>query len=129
MCRWGYLAGFYCACLETSSCGRHTWTLYSSQCRMLDFGTIYIIRPSRRVRPVVAVVFLRKSVCPVVRPVVVVRPMSDRPGVRPSSSSVLCPSVPLSVHRRPSRQRRIACVRWTGKYQKQCSENQNLVYF
>ena len=43
--------------------------------------------------PVVVVVC--PSVCPVVRPVVVVRPLSVRP--RPSSSSVLCPSVPSSV--------------------------------
>ena len=69
------------------------------------------VRPvvSRRVPscPVVVVVFLCPSVRPIVRPVVVVRPLSVHP--RPSSVVVR----PLSVRpsRRPSRRRRPSTVR------------------
>ena len=65
---------------------------------------IYIVRSSRRVRPV-AVIVLLPSVCPSVSPIlrpVVVRPMSVRPPRSAQASSVLCPSV-LS---RPPRRRR-----------------------
>ena len=76
---------------------------------LLNIG--YPLRPSRRVPScpvvVVVVVVLCPSVRPVVRPVVVVRPLSVRP--RPSVVVVR----PLSVRpsRRPSRRRRPSSVR------------------
>ena len=63
-----------------------------------NFRTIYIVRPFRRVRPVVAVIVL----CPSARPVdcllvVVVRPLSFRTVVRPVARRV----VVLSLSVRP----------------------------
>ena len=59
---------------------------------VLEILELYIssVRPSRRFRPIVAVVVvLCPSIRPVVRPVVVVRPLSVGPVVSvPSSSSV-----------------------------------------
>ena len=108
------LAGGKCLCVSGKVV---LWLTYfyvrilvpMSYLKLWNYIYIYIVRPSvpscpsrrrrRRplsVRPVRPVVVVRPlSVRPVVRPVVV-RPSSVRPSV-PSSSSVLCPSVPSSV--------------------------------
>ena len=97
ICSYSYKSDFYCGCLATLPRDRHTGaTEYWSQCRIRNFGDIYIHRyiyiyisvPSRGVRPVAVVVL-----CPSV----------------PSSSSVLCPFVPSCLSR--CRCRRLVSVR------------------
>ena len=65
------------------------------------------VRPSRRLLPV-AVDVLCMSIRPVVRPIVVVCPLTVRPVVSVPVSLFICPSVPSSSlicpsHRRPKR--------------------------